>query len=116
MLDFRGIMSHSHAQAHTEHDAARLIAVVSYLTLIGWLVALVFYGNYKSALARFHLRQSLGLIVTAALLSFVPLIGWALNFVVAVFWLLAIFHAYKGECYPVPLLGNIFQEHLDFIT
>ena len=109
-------MSHSHTQAHMEEDIARVIAVVSYLTLVGWIISLFIYGQHKSCLARFHLRQALGLIVCCALLSLIPFIGWLLTIVVVFYWFVAIYHAYKGECYPVPLFGQFFQEHLDFIA
>jgi uncharacterized membrane protein len=109
-------MSHSQTQAYTEEDLARLVSVISYLTLIGWLVSLFIYGQHKSSLARFHVRQALGLIVTTGLLSFVPFIGWVLTLIIAVFWFIAMIHAYKGECYPIPVLGQFYQEHLDFIT
>lgn len=107
---------HSQMSTHTEHDHARTIAVLSYLTIVGWLAAILMFGSYKSQLAGFHLRQSLGLIITTALLSFIPLIGWLLNIAIAVFWLISLFHACKGEYYTVPVLGVSFQTHLRFIT
>ena len=99
----------------TNYDMAKCVAVVSYLTLIGWLIALVIYGNHKSRLSSFHLRQSLGLIITGCLLSFIPLIGWALNLVVFAGWIYGIYYAIKGLEVPVPLLGKLYQQHLDFI-
>ncbi|MFD2166887.1 hypothetical protein ACFSJY_11525 [Thalassotalea euphylliae] len=107
---------HSQTSTHTEHDYARIISVLSYLTIVGWLAGIVLYGSYKSSLAGFHLRQSLGLIIVAALLSFIPLIGWLLNLVVAVFWLISVVHAFKGDYYTVPLVGISFQTHLRFIA
>ena len=92
-----------------------IISVLCYITLIGWLIALILNGNEKSPQTRFHLRQSLGLIITAALLSFVPLIGWTLNFIVIILWLIALIKTCQGEQYCVPLLGNFYQKHLDFI-
>lgn len=99
----------------TDYDMANVVAVVSYLTLLGWLVAIVMYGHHKSSLASFHLRQSLGLIITACLLSFIPLIGWLLSVAVIAAWFIGIYHAIKGIEQPVPLLGQFYQEHLDFI-
>ena len=99
----------------TNYDMAKVVAVVSYLTPIGWLTALVIYGHHKSRLSSFHLRQSLGLIITGCLLSFIPLIGWLLNFVVVAAWIHGFYYAIKGEEIPVPFLGDIYQHHLDFI-
>ncbi|MCW8832409.1 MAG: hypothetical protein OQK09_01785 [Colwellia sp.] len=96
-------------------DMPRVIAVVSYLTLIGWLIATMLYGKHRSHFARFHLRQSLGLIITGALLSFIPLIGWLMNVAVCLVWLFALYHAIQGYQQKVPFLGDFYQEHLDFI-
>jgi hypothetical protein len=58
-------------------------AIVSYLTLIGFVVAVVRHGSKKTRLGSFHLRQALGLMVTsiaiafaATVFAFVPFIGW----------------------------------------
>ncbi|REL29514.1 DUF4870 domain-containing protein [Thalassotalea euphylliae] len=112
---------HLHTSTHTDHDYARMIAFLSYITIVGWLIAIVLYGQNKQGINKrqftsFHLRQSLGLIITAAVLSFIPLIGWMMNLVVAVFWLISAFYAFKGEYYRVPWLGNEYQNHLRFIT
>ncbi|WP_448549398.1 DUF4870 domain-containing protein [Thalassotalea fusca] len=99
----------------TQIDASRVFAIVSYLTVVGWLIALIINGRNRSCLTSFHLRQSLGLILTAALLSFIPLIGWLLNVVVLLFWLIAIYRAFLGERYCVPIVGFFYQEKLAFI-
>jgi uncharacterized membrane protein len=94
---------------------AKVVAILSYITLIGWLAAIVLYGRHKSNYASFHLRQSLGLIITGALLLLIPLIGWLLNLIVCLAWLYAIYHVVQGHKQKVPLLGDFYQEHLDFI-
>jgi uncharacterized membrane protein len=96
-------------------NSARLVAVVSYLTLLGWLVALLVFGHHKSSFATFHLRQSLGLIITGALLSLIPLIGWVLYTVVLAAWVFGLFYAIKGVKKPIPLIGDFYQNNLDFI-
>lgn len=108
-------MTHLHASEHTQDDNARIVAVISYFTIVGWLIALIAYGSYKSPLATFHLRQSLGFIVSAAVLSFIPLIGWLLLILLALFWVISVIHAIKGDFYLVPKLGYFFQEHFTFI-
>ena len=42
---------------------AQIIAVVSYITFIGWIVAYLLYQNDKSELAIYHVRQSLGILI-----------------------------------------------------
>jgi|GEM_PF-4375918 len=46
----------SHAE---QYKMAILVAVISYFTLIGWIVAMIIYDKHQSSLASFHLRQSL---------------------------------------------------------
>jgi len=93
----------------------KTIAILSYVTLFGWLIAMVFHDKYKSPFTIFHLRQSIGLIMTGALLALVPLIGWMMNLAVFCVWLYAIYHAVQGQQESVPLLGDYYQKHLDFI-
>ncbi len=104
------------ASARVEHyDMEKVVAILSYLTLLGWLVAIVLYGKHKSSFTSFHLRQSLGLIITFALLSLIPLIGWLMSIALGIAWLYALFYTLQGEQKKVYLLGNFYQEHLDFI-
>ena len=51
----------------------KVVALVSYLTIIGWIVALILNSNNKSDLGSFHVRQSLGIILTGFVLGFVKL-------------------------------------------
>ncbi len=97
------------------YKMATLVAVISYFTLIGWVVAMVIYDKHQSSFASFHLRQSLGLIITGALLSLIPLVGWVLNFAIILAWAVGLYSAIQGQEYKVPLLGKFYQEHLDFI-
>jgi uncharacterized membrane protein len=97
------------------YGTAKTIAIISYLTLLGWLVAIVLHDKHKCSFTTFHLRQSLGLIITGALLALVPLIGWLLNVVVLLAWLYVTYHAVQGRTEKAPLLGDFYQEHLDFI-
>ena len=97
------------------HRMATLVAVISYFTLIGWVVAMVIYDKHQSSLASFHLRQSLGLIITGALLSLIPLVGWILNIGVLLAWAMGLYCAITGQEYKVPFLGDFYQQHLDFI-
>ncbi|WP_019029006.1 DUF4870 domain-containing protein [Colwellia piezophila] len=98
-----------------QYKMATLVAVISYFTLIGWIVALVIYDKHQSSLSSFHLRQSLGLIITGALLSFVPLVGWVLNIAVFFAWGYGLYTAIKGQEIKVPILGDFYQQQLDFI-
>lgn len=108
---------------------AKTIAWLSYITLIGWIVALVQHSNstVKSSLAVFHLRQSFGIIVTWIALYIVvmilavvtlgvgaillPVIGIACF----VLWLMGLISAVNGEEKPVPVVGALYQKWFTFI-
>lgn len=108
-------MAQVQLQTDSDLELERVFCVISYLTIIGWLITLVYYGQHKGSCTRFHLKQSLGLIITCSIFTFVPLIGWGINIVLAVFWILAVVHLVAGRNYLVPVIGNWFQEHFDFI-
>jgi len=109
--------THDHQQSlmGDAYQSTKTIAIISYFTLLGWLVAIMLHGKRKSSFTTFHLRQSLGLIITGALLALVPLIGWLMNVAVFFVWLYAVYHAIQGRKVKVPVLGDCYQEHLDFI-
>ena len=109
-------MSQYRSDVKAPLDLDKVVSVLCYFTVVGWLISVVLFGKNRSAHARFHLRQSLGLIITSAILAFIPLIGWALQFVLLGFWLTALYQSIVGHQYTIPVLGDFYQEHLDFIA
>ncbi len=107
----------------------RTAAILSYLTIIGFIVAIVIHSGKKTALGAFHLRQVLGLIIiglgaglavgiSAAILAFIPFIGlllsgllWAALWIGGiVLWVLGLIAAIQGKQTPVPLIGEPIQK------
>jgi uncharacterized membrane protein len=99
----------------------RTTAIVSYLTLFGFIAAIVIHSSKKTPLGAFHLRQMLGLMLTsvavwvaAMVCMFVPFIGWlaGLTAWVGLFalWLMGLMAALNGEQKPVPVIGDRFQK------
>ena len=87
----------------------KTVAIVSYITLIGFIAAIVIHSNKKTQLGAFHLRQSLGLILTS-FLCIIPILGLLLALCRLVFWIMGIVSAIKGEMKPVPLIGGMYQK------
>jgi len=106
---------HQNLAGRLPYDMAKIVSILSYMTIIGWLIALVIYGKNNSALAKFHLQQSLGLIVTGAIFSLLPLIGWLMNIGIIFLWGYGLIHAFNGKRYHMPLLGDFFVKRMDFI-
>lgn len=98
----------------------KTIAIVSYLTLIGFIAAVVMHGSKKTSLGSYHLRQSLGLMATSVavffagmLLAFIPVLGWLIDlglwFGLVVLWFSGFLAAVGGDRKPVAVLGQHFQ-------
>lgn len=96
-------------------------AIVSYLTLIGFVAAIVIHSSRKTSLGAYHLRQSLGLMITSIALVMVgmivgriPFIGWMVDLVLwlglMVLWFTGLLAAVNGERKPVAVLGEHFQK------
>ena len=95
----------------------KTVAILSYITIIGFIAAVFIHQNNKTQLGAFHLRQVLGMVVTAiagAVCGVVPILGWIVWFAVCcvlfVFWVLGLLAAVKGEMRPVPVLGQHYQQ------
>ncbi len=93
----------------TNTSNGKTVAILSYITLVGWIIALVMHNNDKSALGAFHLRQGIGLFLTSLILSFIPVLGWIVALGVFILWILGLISAINGEMKPVPLLGDFYQ-------
>ena len=87
----------------------KTVAILSYITLIGFIAAIVIHSNKKTQLGAFHLRQILGLILTG-LTCIIPLLGILIFLFLVVLWIMGLISAIKGEMKPVPLLGALYQK------
>jgi uncharacterized membrane protein len=95
----------------------KTVAIVCYLHLIGFIIAIVIHNGKKTKLGSYHLRQALGFIVTSFALGFIliiPILGWIVGFCgflfLVVLWIMAFISAIKGEMKPVPVLGEYYQK------
>lgn len=95
---------------------AKIVAIISYLGLPGWIIALILNQN-KQELASFHIRQSIGIMLfglVCAAVMIIPILGWIAGFVgylaTFVFWIMGLVSAIKGDKKEVPLIGAKAQE------
>jgi len=93
--------------ASTAED--KTVAIVSYFSLIGFIVAIVLNSNKKTKLGAFHLRQMLGLILSS-IVCIIPILGWIIFLGLFILWIMGLISATKGEMKPVPLLGGLYQK------
>lgn len=105
-----------------------MISIISYITIIGWVIAyLANNGNAeKSSLAKYHLKQSLGLGIVGILLGviltviagIIPSLAGILNLAnlgLIVLWVIGIMNANNEEEKPLPVIGAMFEDKFDFI-
>ena len=111
-------------------NESKTIALISYLTIIGWIIAFVMNGNNKTNLALFHLRQSaflmllaVGLYAIQFFLLFIPHIGWMLSALFGILglglfilWIMGLISAINGEEKPLPVFGDKIQQLLSSIS
>lgn len=94
--------------------------IVTYLTLIGWIVVMVTHKE-KTEYIRFHLRQMLGIMLLMVVISFggailasiIPGIGFIfnlLNLAPVILWVIGLVGALNEEEKLVPIFGENFQE------
>ncbi len=94
--------------------------IVTYLTLIGWIIAFV-TRKEKTEYTSFHIRQMLGLIVINIAISVIAFaVGMAMPKMAMIFnilylfplvlWIIGFMGALNNEKKLVPVLGDKFQE------
>ena len=99
----------------------KTVAILAYITLIGFIAAIVIHSNKKTKLGAFHLRQVLGFVLTGIavvfceiVLIFIPILGWlcivALWASMLVLWVLGLISAINGEMKPMPVVGPLYQK------
>ena len=105
-------------QQNTNED--KTVAILSYIGLIGWVIAIIMHGSNKTELGKYHLRDGLGLNLTFIAVfilsipfAFIPVLGVLIVTTLYiggfVFWLLGLINAINGVAKPLPVLGDIYQ-------
>ena len=92
------------------NDQGKTIAILSYITIIGWIIALVMNTSEKSKLGSYHIRQTLLLYIFAVILSWIPILGWILGIVLFIFWIIGLVAAINGEKKEMPIVGKLAQQ------
>ena len=113
----------------------KTLALVSYITIIGWLISFFSYkGKEKNSLVSYHLKQSFGLFVASMVLgiafwilvTILVMISFSLavlasgiyslaSLVIFVLMIIGIINASKGEEKPLPIIGKMFEGKFSFI-
>ena len=105
-------------------DNGKTVALLSYITIIGWVIAFVMNSSQKTVLGAYHLRQTLFLFIIGLclyilqiFLLFIPFIGWLISILLIfggiglfILWIIGLIAAVNGEMKPMPIIGAKAQE------
>lgn len=102
----------------TDHDVqeGKGLATVSYLTIIGTIIAYFMNNDKNNPFTSFHIRQSLGLWLTYFVLGFITssfdnwYATWAFWIFFGVLFIFGLVNAINGKAQVVPLLGELYQK------
>lgn len=98
-----------------EIEQGKQIAWISYITIVGTIIAIFMNNETKNSFASFHIRQALGIFLTFFLLGYpigyfdswmVSASFWTFIFIL---WLFGFMNALSGGQKPVPFLGEFYQ-------
>jgi uncharacterized membrane protein len=98
------------------NNQGKTAAIISYILIVGPLIAISMNNENKNEFASFHIRQGLGLTITFITLGLtishfenftIAASMWVFISVLAVFGL---FTAAMGKTTKLPILGGLFQK------
>ena len=98
-----------------EIEKGKMTAIVSYILIIGVLIAMSMNFESKNKFASFHFRQSLGLSIMFIALGLIvsnfgnPMITVSMWIFMSVLWSYGMITAIKGQTISLPIIGNLFQ-------
>jgi len=98
-------------------DEGRTLAIISYLTVLGLIIAFVLNMNRNSKFAKFHIRQSLLIFISSIVVSvlyYIPIFGGVLRFIgvliIVILTIYGIVTAVEGKEKKMPLIGDYAKE------
>ena len=110
-------MQTENTQIHTTEG--KNMAIIAYLTIIGLIIAFVMNNEKHNPFAKYHIKQSLGLVITGFLLGvigLIPILGWIINIIgfvlLFILWIIGLVNAINREQKPIPLLGKHYEKWL----
>ena len=101
---------------NTTVNEGKNIAIISYLWIIGLIIAFIMNNDKKNSFAAFHIRQMVGLTLLSIAIGIVSrfadlgYIGSILGLFSFALWVIGFIGAIQGEEKSVPLLGDMFQD------
>src|SRR5690554_3717644 len=99
----------------------KTISIISYITIVGWLIAYLVGKDNLDAFSKYHLRQSLGLAIVGIVLNIITISIFFLLMIVKliglpllILFIIDIINAVNGQMKPLPVIGKFFEDEFDF--
>ncbi|HCM34344.1 DUF4870 domain-containing protein [Chryseobacterium sp.] len=102
----------------------KTLSIVSYITVFGWLVSFILGKEKPNSLLKYHLKQSLGLVIFSIALSIIINILFIvtslgilgiLGFLPLILAIVGIINAANEVEKPLPIIGKMFEDKFSFI-
>ena len=99
------------------------MAIVAYITIVGFIVAYIINKDNKNSFTSYHLRQGLGVGLTGIIAPMFAPLGLGLGAVISsllgllclIMLITGIVNAANGQTKPVVALGQFFEEWFEGI-
>lgn len=114
-------------QSSAKEADGKTAGIISYFTLIGWLIAyFLMHKDKKTEIGSYQLRQTLlfniiaiiigwglnfilGLLIVSTGLFFLVFLSYLIYIALFVLWIIGLIGAINGEKKPIPLIGERAQ-------
>jgi hypothetical protein len=107
----------------------KTIAILSYCTFVGWIIAIIMHGSNKTEIGAYHLRQALGIyifgfglflavfLIGIIITIILPMLGLFFYFTNTALWFAMVglmvwglITAINNEMKAIPILGDMAQK------
>ncbi|MCH4552986.1 MULTISPECIES: hypothetical protein [Aestuariibaculum] len=93
----------------------KTMAIISHITFVGLIIAIIMNADKKNAFTAFYNRQMIGLIIMLFIAQITDkylngTIGYIFWLISAVSWLYSFIHIIQGKVKLLPYVGEKFQE------
>ncbi|AZA79444.1 DUF4870 domain-containing protein [Chryseobacterium sp. G0186] len=102
----------------------KTLSIVSYITVFGWLISFILGKEKSNGFLKYHLKQSLGLVIFSIALSIVVNILFMvtsleilgiLGLLPLILAIIGIINAANEVEKPLPLIGKMAEDKFSFI-
>ncbi len=84
-------------------------AILTHVTLIGWIIILIINSNEKDELTSFYLRQTLGIYLILLIGTIIPALGIIIGIIGFILWVISLVGQFNKTKNLYLLWANIFR-------